>query len=428
MVRDQSNRLKFPGSTRKSEIVSSAEVDNTAHSAIAALAQGLRSARVLFSIPPSKPDNRLVCLFSLGFHMDAEDLGSLVKTLVNENQNTEACLLALMCGDRGLAFGALRDGRRRDELSTLCMVISAFSTKSINELARQQISDVMAGNDDPFTKAILAYVTTSVWSNVLRIESLCVKYRIGVALMCLEDEELTEFIRLETTKAVDSGSVDGIVLTGLDHHAVDLFEAYIKKTGDLQTAVLVLSFAAPRFIRDPRFDAWRESYRSQLNSWRLFIERAMFDMGSTKLSVTSSGVKTIGPVSRQVSIRCDKCNEPLQRESEADSMMAYSGAQGRIFGDAKSSTICPKCSSHLPRCSICDHWLGVADPNTRGGQSTEKAREDPFFWHAEVCFTCDHMYHRGHADAWFSRHEECPVPDCECLCNSLDSARGEWQT
>jgi hypothetical protein len=57
---------------------------------------------------------------------------------------------------------------------------------------------------------------------------------------------------------VKCGEVHGILLTGLTQLGVDLFEQYVNKTGDVQTAAAALSFCAPRRFEDPRVVKWIE--------------------------------------------------------------------------------------------------------------------------------------------------------------------------
>ena len=65
--------------------------------------------------------------------------------------------------------------------------------------------------------------------------------------------------------------IEGLLLTGLNGvDGVDLLgrilrnriESYIEVTGDVQTAVLLLSHAVPRYFQDERYTLWLERFTS----------------------------------------------------------------------------------------------------------------------------------------------------------------------
>ena len=363
--------------------------------------------------------HRLLCLHSIGFGLQEEDVQPVVMALASSGDVTESSLLALMFSQTDLAFKVLRRAPERGRYETLAMTITFFAGGKLTDSQRSNIREVMADTEDAYAKAILAYATTGDWAQVLDVKTLPVKYKAAIAMMSLNDRDLTVWLEKMTNEVVEDGSVDGILLTGLGKKAMSLFKSYIDETGDLQTAVLALSFVAPRLTQDTQFEVWKESYRCQLNRWRLWVQRARFDMQSTKLSTEFAGEKVSKPIPSQVTLRCYNCNEALQRDQSASTALLSAAQQTSIFGDTRTSTVCPKCRAHLPRCAICDHWLGMPDRGyNQGGNAT--GHDAAFDKHLEVCVTCGHMYHRGHATEWFKGHKECPAPDCECCCDMLD--------
>jgi hypothetical protein len=376
----------------------------------------------------------MLCLRTLGFSPVPEQLKSAVEKLASSGENIQACLLALMLGHRELAHSVLEteidkeDDTERSlslgitflELSSAGNSQGTHATQALHRLKRT-LKNVVG----PYAVAIAAYIASGGhWSEALKMNSLPLRYRIGIALISLSDDDLSDYLSGATNHSILDGRLQGVVLTGLSDQAVDLFDNYLRRKGDLQTVVLALSFAAPRFIRKVRCDDWRQRYREQLNSWGLFLKRSQFDMLSTKLSTTWSGEKLLRPTPRQISIRCNKCGDALHRDLPSDNMSIASNTQShgkahKVFGESHTGTMCPKCSAHLPRCAICDLWLGV--PNQRSAGAAEVAGKDRYDELLDVCLTCKHMYHRGHAQEWFSRHDECPVPDCKCWCNRLDA-------
>ncbi|KAL8723516.1 MAG: hypothetical protein Q9181_007267, partial [Wetmoreana brouardii] len=172
--------------------------------------------------------------------------------------------------------------------------------------------------------------------------------------MYLPDDDLTTYITTTTSDCIEHGDIEGIVLTGLSAKAVPLLQTYMLKYHDLQTAILAISHTSPRYFASPLVDAWRIEYRNLLNTYRLFLHRVKFDTQATALSVPSGGGQkpTLKPPPRQVSLRCNNCEQALDRNPDhASSTSAPAPAsftQGSIFADHKSGTVCPKCGKHLP--------------------------------------------------------------------------------
>jgi hypothetical protein len=69
--------------------------------------------------------------------------------------------------------------------------------------------------------------------------------------------KLLLFVQDLTETAVREGDLEGLILTGLSARSVDLFQRYIDRTGDLQTAALMLSFVSFR-LQDKRINDWIE--------------------------------------------------------------------------------------------------------------------------------------------------------------------------
>ena len=138
--------------------------------------------------------------------------------------------------------------------------------------------------------------------------------------------------------------------------------------------------------------------------------------------------------------------------------------------------MCPNCGARLPRCAVCDFWVGEVDPHSRGArararaklerkQEREEARkangqrdgegkgegegegggggegdadetlesgkgkklddeeiDELMEGFIEICLGCRHVYHRRHAREWFGMHDECAVVGCRCLCGMLDGS------
>lgn len=406
------------------------------------------------------PKRRQLCLHTCGLGLPYELLEERVKDLVRQGHNTRAAALAIVHDQPKLAFLALRNGAASSAHRELSLALAGFVKGNTDDTWNETVQEIAKELDDPYARAVLALVSHGDWHDVLAETSLPLRDRVGVALMYLDDQELTDYISSTTAECIEQGDIDGVVLTGLTEQSIPLFETYIRKFGDLQTTILALSHTSPRYFSSPLVDHWRESYRSFLNTCRLFLRRVQFDIQSTKLSTPPNRKPLLPPASRQVSLRCNNCDQALDRNPDnipfppapsPSSATAFGTThQGSIFGDSRAGTICPKCGRHMPRCVICMLRLGTPDPSSKGaleagrkkrgalagagagagigigiGTGASAAGEkstgvlDDFI---TVCRSCWHMSHGSHAEEWFVEHEVCPVPECDCRCGEMDGA------
>ena len=369
----------------------------------------------------SKPFNRRLCLHACGFSSNPKDLLSKVQALALSGHSTEGALHALLLDNTDLAFIALRSGPRHQQNKALSIIVSIYAENKSTDQLQSRIATLTSGETDSFARGIMAYITTQPAPSTLPPI-----YQVAIALKTLSDAALTTFLSQLTTNAVRNGLPSHLPLTGLTSKCIPLFTTYLERTSDIQSTVLALAYTSPRYIRHPRLDAWREAYRSELNSWRLYLRRATFDVQATKLATTWSGVKMIEPTKRQFTLRCSNCDGALHREqlfhhpASTSDATATPPKQTQVLGSTKEGTMCPRCGARLPRCVVCDHWVGEADPrskgmndrdlvsggmnanNLSGKDKGEKEDRSPLSdLLVEICLRCQHIYHRGHANEWF---------------------------
>ena len=355
-------------------------------------------------------------------------LGQKMKELVQENSKREAAYIALLYDKPKLALNTLRRGEVSESDRTLSIAILSATSNAIDDSWQDMMVDLYKSTKDPYTRTIVRLLSERNWKSALVEPDLSIRHKLGVALKYLDDEELTDYIQEYTEMAIKAGFEDAVVFTGLTDSAMDLFQTYMNRTDDLQTAVLAMSFTAPLYVCDPRFMRWREEYRTQMNTWKLFFQRVRFDTQATSMAVSWDGRKLLKP-DRQMTIRCVNCdevNQELPTRSAASSLQDPPATNNRldfsqpsILYNPISAISCPRCGAHLPRCIICERWIGAPDP-ARQGSSWAASKRDPFGDAFEQCFTCTHVTHKSHADEWFAEHRVCPLQDCDCRCRDLD--------
>lgn len=373
-----------------------------------------------------KPDQRQLCLAICGSVFSPHAAREKCDELREEQQYYKAVATAMIYGYKSLALEILRELIRGKIIQNIGLGALIASDK-LNKEQREMCTWLEEDASDPYLQAILVYLATSKWINVVTKSelSLDLSDRLTIALLHLEDSQITELFQRLTHSSIASGAVEAVLLTGLTSQSMDLFQSYITRTNDLQTAVLATAMANPLYVSDIRWDMWKETYFYQLQSWRAFIERTKFTMQHTRRSMTHEGNKLVKPPPKQLALRCAHCQNSIAKNN--DGMPTNGAARHAGAADAavtrspaaNSGTVCPRCGSHLPRCALCMQWLGTPEPTRVKGAESGGAGDgdgDLLSKFVTFCACCTHGFHAHHARQWFAKHAMCPVPDCRCLC------------
>lgn len=124
-------------------------------------------------------------------------------------------------------------------------------------------------------------------------------------------DQILPYIAKLTSDCIKQGNLYGILLTGLNVEAIELFQFYIKRTSDIQTpAVSIIHSKFDLSIPSKYVSDWITSYRELLDSWMLWDQRAQYDIKRTALGST----KHVDP---KVHIRCKFCPENISSSSKA---------------------------------------------------------------------------------------------------------------
>lgn len=376
-----------------------------------------------------------------------------VKSLTTSH--TRAAAHALFQGDTKEAVAVLKKASiAHSELLFVSLALQLMEKngeeRSINGREAVEFDERLASKTDPYLRAISSVIATRDWAAIANQRSLPLRDRVLIAVRHFSDDALTDWLREETQRAIKAGDIEGIVLTGITDPLVDILACFVAKFGDHQTATLLLSVCAPRFIDDVRATAFRSAYRQYLHRHRAFFLRAKFDVESTKRSKLH-GRPTLRPMARQITLRCVYCDVQTSlshgdshhdRHGSGPAALSGTGAGGGGGGPAVgrgaeppenpftvkmvgAGISCPNCKRHLPRCVVCLEVIGMRqqDGQVNGNSGEEaSARRFPSF-----CLKCEHVLHLEHARQWFARHAECPVPECRCKCNVRANPELDYQ-
>ncbi|PRP89466.1 WD repeat-containing protein mio-like [Planoprotostelium fungivorum] len=371
---------------------------------------------------------RSVALQICGWGLDKKDsLEQAAHKLESSNQYERAAALCVFHLDLRRAIASLTrgaqqqssDSKRGSHLRLMAMALAGCNDTALNNgLWREAAMDMAIFNEikHPYLKACLSFLCNDSRSHrsVLDNHQLSLADRVGFACKFLDDSELMQFVESSIDENQKKGNIEGIILTGLDQRAMEIFEQYVNTTGDVQTAALVVAHL-PKKNRDQRVDMWIRSYRELMDVWELWHARARFDIALKD------------PIAPQVYARCNFCNQAL-----AMSLITGRGGQQRRTPkftsqsttntnhfQKQTSASCPGCKKPLPRCVVCLLPFNVNVPQV-GRQNQSAGSSSGFGSWFTWCQSCRHGGHACHMMEWFVNHRECPVADCKCTqCSTL---------
>lgn len=363
------------------------------------------------------PDNRALCLHVAGLPWSHDEIERACHNFIVDNEHTKAAAVALFASEEKIAQRVLRSKgtgrshkmlamalvgarnrrrrRRRGSQESSRSHDASDSDQSQDEEWEDIVSAVAEDLTDCYARSILAYVKTGKWGDVVKEASLPLRYRVNIALRHFEDSMLTSYLSKLKHEAVSSGDLEGILVTGLGTaESIELLQNYARNTNDIQTAALAMSFAAAsdRFLpqESPHTRTvfcFRETYKAQLMSCGLKYDKARFELAVSQAR-REHKVAVQPRKKEQIRLVCSHCNQSISQFGHEQQMSELNAhvtdtpkhplAPERA---AVAGVVCPKCGRHLPRCGVCDLWLGTPDetfskwykPPARGSRNSNSA-------------------------------------------------------
>lgn len=97
----------------------------------------------------------------------------------------------------------------------------------------------------PYLRAICTFLFNigklNGLDNTLYEESLSLHDRVAFACCFLPRKDLREYLDVCVEKCLNTGNLEGILITGLERRGIDLLQSYVDKTSDVQAAAVSYS-------------------------------------------------------------------------------------------------------------------------------------------------------------------------------------------
>lgn len=176
---------------------------------------------------------------------------------------------------------------------------------------------------DPYLRMMLAHLAVGDWTEVLEEEIIPFRERLIIAFQFLDDKALSSYLRRTVEHAVQHGDIDALVVSGLTRDGMRILQAYVDRTGDIQSAAILSSYVCPVKFKDKKAERWLEAYRDLLDGFKLHHLRVGFDI--ERGQIIQGGIHNGDLVPeewapRQILIRCHYCNKPVRNPGMLMSM------------------------------------------------------------------------------------------------------------
>ncbi|XP_013115643.2 GATOR complex protein MIOS [Stomoxys calcitrans] len=298
------------------------------------------------------------------------------------------------------------------------IALSSFNADRTSTAWRNQRSLANMQIQDPHLRAIFSFLIADNdnFDSVLTEEGISLADRMGFACKYLSESKLSEYVKLQIQKSAEKGDLNGLLLTGESHDGINILQAYMDSTFDIQTVALIaINYFHRELFNDIRIQYWINSYMDCLNSWGFWEKRAELEI---KIANLRSAIRS----PRTVYLSCNFCGKSVSNALQEDARMR------NVSSNINKLSSCPSCRKPLPRCSLCLLHMGTtlnAYPAGEGGHESLGWQSKPFSKWFSWCQTCRHGGHTEHLMQWFKQYAECPVSSCSCRCFDMDVTNPE---
>ncbi|XP_053676082.1 GATOR complex protein MIOS [Anopheles nili] len=342
---------------------------------------------------------------------------AFLEELCTKREYTRAALLACFHFRVRLAIDIL--GRGADQASdpssllrVAAIALSGFSAER-SELWRKQCGAARTQIDDPHLRCMFSFLAHEKegFETVTNETQISLSDRMAFACNFLSDVKLAEYTKGMLANCIETGDLNGLLLTGATNDGISLLQSHLDRTEDVQTVALIAArFLTSELLANFRVQYWIATYRDMLDVWGLWEQRSQLD-------ITLGSIRSPPRSSRSVFLLCNFCGKNVSIALQEDARM-----RGNATTMHKLSS-CPHCRKPLPRCALCLLHMGT----TMGAISQSQAIQGQIGWQSKPfskwfswCQTCRHGGHTEHLTEWFNQNTECPVTSCNCKCFAKD--------
>uniref|UniRef100_D8PQ50 MIOS-like alpha-solenoid domain-containing protein n=1 Tax=Schizophyllum commune (strain H4-8 / FGSC 9210) TaxID=578458 RepID=D8PQ50_SCHCM len=279
------------------------------------------------TIPTGKLLQRQVAIMLCGWSLQDDILAEDIQRWTENGENSRAACWLVFSKQYSKAINMLFNSEDESHhlMSGTLAALIPHNHSGVSKLTpefRQHCEHLTLRIQDPYFRAMLTYLTSGDWSEVLDEEMLPFRERLSIAFQFLDDKTLTSYLHRVSDKF---GDIDALMVTGLTKAGVNVLQDYVDRTGDLQTAALLGSYVCPRRFEDQQVERWIETYRDLLDAFKLFHLRVGFDIERGEImqeGMHNGEISKTDWAPKQLALRCNYCNKNIS--GQAASKVSFS--------------------------------------------------------------------------------------------------------
>ena len=206
-----------------------------------------------------------------------------------------------------------------------------------------------------------------------------------------KENELKNYFDKLIEKCIENADLHGVLLTGLSYKSINLFQAYIDKTGDFQSVALIIIHSTFQdVLDDTQVKNWIDrfvdnfskfiikinlvdtlSYRELLNKWEFWDVRAIYDNLYQKLRKSNIHIQrdktykvfdlesTNAAKFQAINLTCNNCGKNILEKTKNRISSYYSA--NITNAPTRNDVImgCFDCAKFLPQCSVCMQIMAI---------------------------------------------------------------------
>lgn len=235
--------------------------------------------------------------------------------LVNQLKDTEdferAACISIFHNDFDKAVDILTLAskiNKSNEYLALSIILRHFKKRDLLDNNEEFIS-IVNKLTNSYLKVLFLKLSHSLNSFNYYETDILIPDRIAFAILTLGPEKLVEFVDKLTKYCIEQGNLFGILLTGLNLECLDLFQSYITRSYDVQTAAVAIINSN---LENDNSIMWIETYRGLLDQWMMWEQRALFDIyqNSRDNNLIKNQPKP------QVHVKCSYCGENISTKGK----------------------------------------------------------------------------------------------------------------
>lgn len=173
----------------------------------------------------ARPHHRILCLSICDCLRTEYEVLEEIETLVAMGDFSRAAGIALLEERPKLSVEILKHAGSEYLFLAMAldMKIKTNATLLTPESDWKQALDIETSlKNNPYIRAIYRYISIGSWESVVEERQLPMRRRLAIALRYFGDEQLTEWLENEMQESIDTGNIEGIILSGITDHAISV--------------------------------------------------------------------------------------------------------------------------------------------------------------------------------------------------------------